>query len=73
MAKQKKKRNKVYTGPGAASARPTVTRISAANRNPASQWLHDRRQFVKPVLIGAGILLVMIVLGIGIVDLIVGR
>jgi hypothetical protein len=73
MAKQKKKRNKAYTGPGAVQARPSVTRISAANRSRAGQWLHDRRQFVKPVLIGVGILLVVIVLGIGIADLIIGR
>jgi hypothetical protein len=73
MAKQKKKRTKAYTGPGAVQVRPSVTRLSAANRSRAGQWLHDRRQFVKPVLIGVGILLAVIILGIGIVDLIVAR
>jgi hypothetical protein len=60
MAKQKKKRNKVYTGQDAASGRPTVTRISAANRNKVQQWWFEKKRIAKPVLIGAAIAVVVI-------------
>ena len=69
MAKQKKKRNKVYTGSDAANARPVVTRISAVNRSKAGQWWYDRRRFVKPVGIGVGILLLLIIVIVGIIGL----
>jgi hypothetical protein len=42
MAKQKKKRNKVYTGADASVTRPTVTRISAENRNGLQQWWFEK-------------------------------
>ena len=51
MTKQKKKRNKVYKGADAALTHPIVTRISAANRNKASQWWFDRKSFLRPILI----------------------
>lgn len=73
MVKQKKKRNKIYTGTGAANARPVVTKISAVNRGKAGQWWYDRRRFVKPVAIAAGILLLLIIVIIGIVSLFAGR
>jgi hypothetical protein len=60
MAKQKKKRNKVYTGQDAAIGRPTVTRISAANRNKAQQWWFEKKRIAKPVLIGVAIAIVVI-------------
>ena len=49
MAKQKKKRNKAYTGQGAAIIRPTVTRLSAEKRNKAQQWWVDHKRIAKPV------------------------
>lgn len=60
MAKQKKKRNKVYRGQDASIERPTVTRISAANRNRLQQWWLDRKQVVKPVATVALIALIVI-------------
>jgi hypothetical protein len=59
MAKQKKKRNKIYTGQDAATSRPTVTRISAANRNKAQQWWFEKKRIAKPVLIGVGIAIIV--------------
>ncbi|MBC7943152.1 hypothetical protein H7X68_01485 [Candidatus Saccharibacteria bacterium] len=59
MKKQKKKRNKVYTGADAAITRPIVTRISAANRNKVSQWWFDRKTFLKPVLITSSVVLII--------------
>lgn len=55
MVKQKKKRNKAYTGKDAAIARPTVTRISAVKRNKAQQWWFEKKRFAKPVGIAAAV------------------
>lgn len=63
MAKQKKKRNKVYTGADAAITRPTITRIEAVNRNKVSQWWFEKKRVAKPTLIAAGVVLVVIWLG----------
>jgi hypothetical protein len=60
MAKQKKKRNKVYTGADASVTRPTVTRISAENRNGLQQWWFEKKRFAKPVLIGVAIAIVVV-------------
>lgn len=60
MAKQKKKRNKVYTGQDAALSRPIVTRISAANRNKVQQWWFEKKKIAKPVLIGVAVAIVVI-------------
>ena len=60
MAKQKKKRNKVYTGADATVTRPTVTRISAANRNKVQQWWFEKKRLAKPVLIASGVAIVVI-------------
>ena len=50
--KQKKKRNKVYTGVDAAVSRPVVTKISAANRNRVSQWWFEHKRIARPIIIG---------------------
>jgi len=55
--KQKKKRNKQYTGIDAAVSRPVVTKISAVNRTKLGQWWFDRKRILKPVLIGAAVAL----------------
>jgi hypothetical protein len=60
MAKQKKKRNKVYTGADASVTRPTLTRISAVKRNKAQQWWFEKKRFAKPVLIGVAIAIVVV-------------
>ena len=62
--KQKKKRNKVYTGADAAVTRPTITKISAVNRNFVSQWWFDHKRIARPVIIVAvvvGVLAVLII------------
>jgi hypothetical protein len=51
--KQKKKRTKAYTGIDAAITRPIVTKISAINRNPVSQWWFDHKRIARPVIIAA--------------------
>lgn len=58
MAKQKKKRNKKYTGVDAATTRPSVTKITAVNRSKPSQWLFERKRFLKP----ASMILVVVLL-----------
>lgn len=59
MAKQKKKRNKAYTGADAAVTRPTITRIEAVNRNKVSQWWFEKKRVAKPALIAAGVVFVI--------------
>jgi hypothetical protein len=72
MAKQKKKRNKVYTGQDAAVNRPSVTRISAANRNKAQQWWFEKKRIAKPVLIGVAVAIIVIWLLIELVRIVSG-
>lgn len=62
MGKQKKKRNKAYSGVDAAITRPIITRISASNRNKVAQWWFENKHVAKPILIGVGIALAIIVL-----------
>lgn len=59
MGKQKKKRNKPYTGEGASVSQPTVTRISAVHRNPLQQWWFEKKRIAKPVLIAAIVVVVV--------------
>lgn len=65
MGKQKKKRTKSYHGADAKNARPDIVRITAANRSGSQQWLFEHRKLLRPVLIAAGIVIVVIVLLIG--------
>jgi hypothetical protein len=55
MAKQKKKRNKVYRGADASVTKPIVTKISAANRNKPQQWWFEKKRVAKPILIASGV------------------
>lgn len=55
MTKQKKKRNKTYTGANAAKTRPVVTRIQAADRNKISQYWFERKRIIKPIAITSAI------------------
>lgn len=55
MAKQKKKRNKVYRGADASVSKPVVTKISAANRNKPQQWWFEKKRIAKPLLIAGGV------------------
>lgn len=60
MAKQKKKRNKSYTGADAAVTRPTITRIEAVNRNKVSQWWFEKKRIAKPALITSGVVIIVV-------------
>lgn len=62
MAKQKKKRNKAYSGADAAVTKPVITRISAVNRTKLGQWWFDHKRVAKPLIITAGVILVIIIL-----------
>lgn len=62
MAKQKKKRNKAYTGADAAVTRPVITRITAANRNKPAQWWFEHKRAARPILITSGIAIAVIVI-----------
>jgi len=62
MAKQKKKRDKVYKGSGAAIVRPSVTKVTAVKRNPVHQWWVDNKRIAKPALIAAGVVAVVVIL-----------
>jgi hypothetical protein len=72
MAKQKKKRNKAYSGSDAAVTRPIITRISAANRSKLGQWWFDRKRVLRPVLIASAIGLGVIILIVEIVRIATG-
>jgi hypothetical protein len=60
MTKQKKKRNKSYTGQNAAITRPIVTRLSAVKRNKFQQWWFEKKRLVKPALIATAVVIVVI-------------
>ncbi len=51
MPKQKKKRNKKYTGADAAVTRPVITRMEAVNRSRFGQWWFEKKRIVRPLLI----------------------
>ncbi len=72
MGKNKKKRNKIYTGTDAAMTRPVITHISAVNRSKPSQWWFDNKRIAKPVLITSGIVIFVIIIIIQIVRLVTG-
>ena len=66
MSKQKKKRNKKYTGADATTARPSITRFSAVQRSPINQWFFDHKRTVKfgGIALGAALAIALIVSGI---------
>jgi len=72
MGKNKKKRNKPYTGADAAAEKPTITRITAVNRSKPAQWWFDNKKVVKPILIVAGIILFVIIVIYEIIRLVFG-
>ena len=67
--KQKKKRNKPYRGIDAAISKPILTRISAANRNPVTQWWFEHKRIAKPILIAALIFAVIVVLIVQLINI----
>lgn len=70
MGKNKKKRNKTYTGVDAAMTQPVITRISAVNRNKPAQWWFDHKKIAKPILIASGVVIVVILIIVEIVKIV---
>lgn len=62
MAKQKKKRNKKYTGTGAAQTRSEITHVTAVKRNKLQIWWLDKKRIVKPVSITIGVAFVIVII-----------
>jgi hypothetical protein len=62
MSKNKKKRNKVYTGADAAITKPVITRIEAVQRSKIGQFWFERKKMIKPILITSGIIIAAIIL-----------
>ena len=60
MVKQKKKRNKKYTGADAAMTRPSVTKVQAVSRSTLGQWWYEKKRVVKPILIVSAVILVVV-------------
>ena len=60
MSKQKKKRNKVYSGSDASLNRPVITRLEAVDRNKLSQWWFDRKRTLKPILITSAVVILVV-------------
>lgn len=62
MGKNKKKRNKKYSGADAAITQPVITRIEAVNRNKLSQWWFDHKKMAKPILIAAAVVFAVVII-----------
>jgi len=69
MVKQKKKRNKKYSGADATVQRPKITRITAANRSKLSQWLFDRKKIIRIIGITLLVVIAIVITVSGIVSL----
>ena len=69
MVKQKKKRNKKYSGADATVQRPKITRITATNRSKLSQWIFDRKKIIRIIGITMLIVIVIVITISGIVSL----
>ena len=57
--KAKKKRNKQYRGADAAMTKPSVTRITAANRSKTGQWWFERKKIAKPIIIATVVIAIV--------------
>ncbi len=69
MSKNKKKRNKTYTGADATMVKPVITRIEAVQRSKIGQFWFERKKLIKPILITSGILIAVIILVLQIISL----
>ncbi|MBH2007394.1 hypothetical protein I8H83_02205 [Candidatus Saccharibacteria bacterium] len=72
MSKQKKKRNKQYTGAGSNAVRPQTIRVEAVQRNKAQLWWHERKRVLKPALIAAAVITIVIWLLFELLSLVFG-
>ncbi len=73
MGKNKKKRNKQYTGVDAAMIRPNIVKVSAVDRGKLAQWWFDNKKVAKPIIRIAVIVLVVIVIIVEIVRIATGH
>lgn len=73
MAKQKKKRNKVYAGQDAAVERPVVTRVAAVDRSPLKQWWFERKDRLRPIITIGVVAIVVILIVVWVVQLATGH
>ena len=60
------------TGVDAAIDRPMVTKITAANRSKIGQWWFEHKRILRPVLITAGIVVIVVVLILEIIHIAAG-
>jgi len=72
MGKNKKKRNKVYSGNDAANTRPIITKLAAADRNKPAQWWFDNKRVAKPLTIASLVIIAVVWLIIELVRIISG-
>jgi len=68
--KQKKKRSKVYQGADAATSRPIITKISAANRNRVGQWWFEHKRIARPIIIAVVVAAIIAILIIQLVRIV---
>ena len=73
MGKNKKKRNKQYTGVDAAMVRPNIVRVSAVDRGKFGQWWFDNKKIAKPIIRVAAIVLIVVVIIVEIVRIATGQ
>jgi len=59
-SRQKKRRNKPYTGEDAASNQPTVHRYTAVERSKMGEWWQEKKRTVKIVSAISAILLILV-------------
>jgi CHASE3 domain sensor protein len=69
MSKKSKKRNKKYAGwdSGADESTVLVHKVTAINRPPLQQWLHEHRKMLKTVIIAVlvvGAVVALVVMGL---------
>ena len=61
--RQRKKRNKAYTGADAKVEQPTIHRYQAENRSALSAWWLKRKKIVKNVgLYGGGFVVIILLI-----------
>lgn len=73
MAKQKKKRNKAYTGADAVTTRPSITRVQAVDRGRLGQWWFEKKRVIRIGAIAAAVVTFIVWLIVELVSIVSGR
>ena len=71
-AKQKKKRNKRYSGADARVTAPTIMRVSAEELTPFQEWWRTYKRLVKFILAVVGVITLLALLVVGIIGIVTG-